>query len=114
MRITKSALSLNVPDVACASAQFVQDHFGFSEVMAADLASSSLASEARASTSSSYVPVWGASSLNTPPEARVKGLLVVFEVDEIDDSTRGYWRVVPVITPSKPSRGASATSGSGR
>ena len=35
VKITASAISLNVDDVA-ASAAFVKDHFGFSEDMAAD------------------------------------------------------------------------------
>lgn len=98
MRITKSALSLNVPDVA-ASAQFVQDHFGFSEVMAAD-GFSSLASESAGfnliflrTGLGSFKPEHAAGSAG-------QGLLVVFEVDEIDDE---YARLLAggarVITP---------------
>ncbi|MGI5190500.1 VOC family protein [Promicromonospora sp. CA-289599] len=35
MKITETALSLNVPDVA-ASAEFAKQHFGFTETMSAD------------------------------------------------------------------------------
>ena len=98
MRITKSAISLNVPDVA-ASAQFVQDHFGFSEVMADD-GFSSLASENAGfnliflrTGLESFKPGHAAGSAG-------QGLLVVFEVDEIDSK---YARLqeggATVITP---------------
>lgn len=98
MRISRSAISLNVPDVP-ASAAFVTSHFGFTEVMAAD-GFSSLASE-----SAGFNLIFLRTGLESFKPERAAGsagagLLVVFEVEGIDEE---YARLqeggAPVVTP---------------
>src|SRR5690554_3350752 len=98
MRVTKSAISLNVPDVP-AAAEFVKRHFGFAEVMAAD-GFSSLASESAGfnliflrTGLASFKPERAAGSAG-------EGLLIVFEVEEIDgEYARLRQAGAPVVTP---------------
>lgn len=98
MKITASAVSLNVDDVA-ASASFVKDHFGFAEDMSAD----GFVSLSRPD--SGFNLIYLRANLATlKPERlrgrRADGLLVVFVVDDIDAE---YARVraegVPITTP---------------
>jgi uncharacterized glyoxalase superfamily protein PhnB len=98
MRITDSAISLNVGDVK-ASATFLQDHFGFTE----DMADDGFVSLSRPD--AGFHLIFLRTGLATfKPEAlsgrRADGLLVVFVVDEIDAE---YARVqdegVPITTP---------------
>jgi uncharacterized glyoxalase superfamily protein PhnB len=98
MHITASAISLNVEDPA-ASAEFLQRHFGFAEVMAAD-GFVSLARE-----DAGFNLIFLRTGLDTfKPEALrghpADGLLVVFVVDDVDGE---YQRLqeegVPVTTP---------------
>ena len=98
MKITASAISLNVDDVA-GSAAFAKDHFGFKEEMAAE-GFMSLSRE-----DAGFNLVYLQKGLKTfKPEhmrgRRADGLLVVFVVDDID---REYARLqregVPITTP---------------
>jgi uncharacterized glyoxalase superfamily protein PhnB len=82
LRITASAVSLNVDDVE-ASASFLQRHFGFEQAMAAD----GFASLAR--DDAGFNVVFLRTGLPTFKPARLQGrradgLLVVFVVDDID------------------------------
>ena len=82
MKITASAISLNVDDVT-ASAAFAKDHFGFSEDMAAD----GFVSLSRADAGFNLIFLrTGLASFK--PESlrgrRADGLLVVFVVDDVD------------------------------
>lgn len=82
MRITASAISLNVADVA-ASAAFVKDHFGFHEEMAAD----GFVSLSREDVG--YNLVYLRTGLPTFKPERLRGrhadgLLLVFVVDDVD------------------------------
>ena len=82
MKITASAISLNVDDVT-ASAAFAKDHFGFSEEMAAD-GFVSLSRE-----DAGFNLIFLRTGLATfKPERlrgrRADGLLVVFVVDDVD------------------------------
>jgi uncharacterized glyoxalase superfamily protein PhnB len=82
MRITDSAISLNVRDER-ASAEFLRDHFGFREVMADD-GFVSLARE-----DAGFNVIYLRSGLPTFKPASMAGhtadgLLVVFVVDDID------------------------------
>ncbi|SBT47400.1 VOC family protein [Micromonospora auratinigra] len=97
MQITASAISLNVDDVP-ASAAFAKQHFGFQEQMSAD----GFVSLAREGAGFSLIFLrTGLATLQ--PESlkhqRAQGLLVVFEVDDIDAE---YARIqaadVPVTT----------------
>jgi catechol 2,3-dioxygenase-like lactoylglutathione lyase family enzyme len=86
MRITASAISLNVDDVA-ASAAFARRHFGFSEEMADD----SFVSLSRHDVG--FNLIYLRTGLATfKPEGmrgrRADGLLVVFVVDDIDGEYR--------------------------
>ncbi|MEU2615930.1 VOC family protein [Micromonospora sp. NPDC007271] len=97
MRITESAISLNVPDVQ-ASASWVQQHFGFTEVMAADGFRSLAHPEA------GFNLIYLRTGLPTfkPASAagRADGLLVVFTVDDIDaDYARLRQEGVEIVTP---------------
>jgi catechol 2,3-dioxygenase-like lactoylglutathione lyase family enzyme len=98
LRITASAISLNVDDVA-ASAAFARDHFGFHEEMAAE-GFLSLSRE-----DAGFNLIFLRTGLPTfKPERlrgrRADGLLVVFVVDDID---REYARLqtegVAITTP---------------
>lgn len=97
MHITDSAISLNVPDVE-ASAAWVREHLGFSEVMAAD-GFSSLAHE-QAGMNLIYLRTGLPTFKPESAAGRVDGLLVVFTVDDIDSE---YERLVgagvDVVTP---------------
>lgn len=98
MRITASAISLNVEDPA-ASAEFVKRHFGFAEVMAGD-GFVSLSRE-----DAGFNLIFLRTGLATfKPEAlqgrHADGLLVVFVVDDIDGEYRRLQAEgVPITTP---------------
>jgi uncharacterized glyoxalase superfamily protein PhnB len=97
MRITGSAISLNVPDVE-ASASWARDHLGFTEAMAADGFSSLSHPEA------GFNLIYLRTGLSTfkPASAagRADGLLVVFTVEDIDaDYARLREEGVDVVTP---------------
>jgi len=82
MEITATAISLNVDDPQ-ASAAFLKQHFGFEEVMAAD----GFVSLTRAD--AGFNVIYLRTGLETfKPAAlagkRADGLLIVFEVDDID------------------------------
>ena len=86
MKITASAISLNVDDVA-ASAAFAKDHFGFSEDMAAD-GFVSLSKE-----DAGFNLIFLCTGLASfKPERlrgrRADGLLVAFVVDDVDGEYR--------------------------
>ena len=98
MKITDTALSLNVPDPN-ASARFVTDHFGFTEQMAAD----GFVSLVRPDGGVNLVFLRTGLSTFKPAEIAGNagdGLLVVFVVEDIDaeyDRLRGEG--VPIVTP---------------
>lgn len=81
MKITDSAVSLVVEDPA-ASARFLTDHFGFTEVMAADGFRSMRREDA------GYNVVYLAAGLPTLPEGQRDavggGLILAFVVDELE------------------------------
>ena len=97
MRITASAISLNVDDVA-ASASFAKRHFGFTEEMSAD-GFVSLSRE-----DAGFNLIFLRTSLATfKPERlrgrRADGVLVVFVVDDVDgEYVRLQDEGVPVTT----------------
>jgi catechol 2,3-dioxygenase-like lactoylglutathione lyase family enzyme len=98
MKITASALSLNVDDVA-ASAAFAKQHFGFSEDMAADGFVSLSRPDA------GFNLIFLRTGLETFKPARMRGhradgLLVVFVVDDVDgEYVRLQAEGVPITTP---------------
>jgi uncharacterized glyoxalase superfamily protein PhnB len=98
MKITASAISLNVDDVA-GSAAFAKEHFGFKEEMAAE-GFVSLSRE-----DAGFNLVFLQTGLKTfKPEhmrgRRADGLLVVFVVDDIDgEYARLRGEGVPITTP---------------
>ncbi len=98
MKITASAISLNVDDVA-ASAAFAKDHFGFSEDMAAD-GFVSLSRE-----DAGFNLIFLRTGLATfKPEGlrgrRADGLLIVFVVDDVDgEYVRLQEEGVSITTP---------------
>lgn len=97
MKITQSAISLNVPDVT-ASASWVKEHLGFSEDMAAEGFVSLSHPEA------GFNLVYLATGLPTfkPASAAgpADGLLVVFTVDDIDTEYDRLTRAgATVVTP---------------
>lgn len=97
MRITDSAVSLNVPDVE-ASASWVQRHLGFTEAMAADGFYSLAHPEA------GFNLIYLRTGLPTfkPASAagRVDGLLVVFTVEDVDAAyARLQEEGVEIVTP---------------
>lgn len=98
MKITASAISLNVDDVT-ASAAFAKDHFGFSEDMAAD-GFVSLSRE-----DAGFNPIYLRTGLPSfKPERlrgrRADGLLVAFVVDDVDaEYLRLQAEGVPITTP---------------
>ena len=103
MKITASAISLNVDDVA-ASAAFAKDHFGFREDMAAD-GFVSLSRE-----DAGFNLIFLRTGLATfKPERlrgrRADGLLVVFVVDDIDaEYLRLQEEDVAITTPIETER----------
>ena len=98
MKITASAISLNVDDVG-ASAAYVKDHFGFGEDMAAD-GFVSLSRE-----DAGFNLIYLRTGLATfKPERlrgrRADGLLIVFVVDDVDaEYARLQDEGVPITTP---------------
>lgn len=98
MKITASAISLNVDDVA-GSAQFAKEHFGFKEDMAAE----GFVSLSRDDAGFNLVFLQTGLKTFKPEHMRGRkadGLLVVFVVDDVD---REYARLqgegVPITTP---------------
>ncbi|MFW5472313.1 VOC family protein [Knoellia sp. CPCC 206450] len=97
MRITDSAISLNVPDVE-ASAAWVREHLGFTEAMAAD-GFASLAHE-EAGMNLVYLRTGLPTFKPASAAGRADGLLVVFTVEDIDaDYERLVGAGVEVVTP---------------
>ena len=98
MKITQSAISLNVPDVDL-SAQFATRHLGFREQMAED-GFASLARE-----DAGFNLIFLRTGLETFRPERIsgssgQGLLVVFVVEEIDAVyERLQGEGAPVVTP---------------
>jgi predicted enzyme related to lactoylglutathione lyase len=98
LRITASAISLNVADVAT-SAEFVKAHFGFTQDMAAD----GFVSLSRAD--AGFNLIFLRTGLETFKPERLRGhpadgLLVVFVVDDIDGEYRRLQgEGVPITTP---------------
>jgi uncharacterized glyoxalase superfamily protein PhnB len=97
MRITESAISLNVPDPST-SATWVQEHLGFTETMAADGFRSLTHPEA------GFHLIYLRTGLPTfkPVTAagRADGVLVVLTVEDIDaDYARLQERGVEIVTP---------------
>jgi uncharacterized glyoxalase superfamily protein PhnB len=97
MKITASAVSLNVEDVP-ASATFLIDHFGFHEEMAAD----GFASLAREDAGMNVIFL--RRGLPTLPadqrEDHARGLILVFTVDDLDgELARLRGEGVPVTMP---------------
>ncbi|MFB8005303.1 VOC family protein [Nocardia sp. NPDC056000] len=97
MKITASALSLNVPDPA-ASAKFLIDHFGFTEAMSAD----GFVSLTRPDAGINVIYLrtgLGSFKPATIAGSAGQGVLVVFTVEDIDTE---YARVqaegVPIVT----------------
>ena len=108
MRITHTAISLNVPDVA-RSAEFLEEHFGFQREMEAEEFVS--LSRADAGFNVIFLQVGLASFKPATHAAAGMGMLVVFVVDEIDaewERLQGLELLLPRQT--KPSRGASGIS----
>lgn len=98
MKITASAISLNVDDVA-ASAQFAKDHFGFNEAMAAD----GFVSLAREDVGFNLIFLQRGLATFKPEHLRDRtadGLLVVFVVEDIDaEYDRVQREGVAITTP---------------
>ncbi len=98
MRITASAISLNVADVV-ASAEFVTAHFGFTQDMAAD----GFVSLSRADAGFNLIFLRTGLATFKPEHLRGRradGLLVVFVVDDIDGEYRRLQdEGVPITTP---------------
>lgn len=97
MRISQSAISLNVADVA-ASARWAERHLGFTEVMSADGFAS------LAHPSAGFNLIYLATGLPTfKPESAAgpaDGLLVVFTVEDVDaDYERLRNEGVTIVTP---------------
>ncbi|BDU08914.1 VOC family protein [Nocardia cyriacigeorgica] len=98
MRITESAISLNVADPQ-ASAKFVTDHLGFTEKMSAD----GFVSLARDDAGMNLIYLRTGLKSFKPASAAGsagEGLLVVFVVDDIDtEYARLQSEGVPIVTP---------------
>ncbi|CCF65828.1 glyoxalase [Nocardia cyriacigeorgica] len=98
MRITESAISLNVADPQ-ASAKFVTDHLGFTEKMSAD----GFVSLARDDAGMNLIYLRTGLKSFKPASAAGsagEGLLVVFVVDDIDtEYVRLQSEGVPIVTP---------------
>ena len=97
MRITSTDISLNVPDVtACAA--WAKEHFGFTEVMAADGFCSLAHPDAGANLI--YLQVGLSTFKPASAAGRADGLLVVFTVDDIDaEYARLQGEGVEIVTP---------------
>ena len=83
MNIIRTAISLNVPDVA-ASAEFAKIHFGYQEAMAAD----GFVSLQRPDSDTNIIFLATGLSSFRPSEiagSAREGLLIVFTVDDLDD-----------------------------
>ncbi|WP_034335825.1 VOC family protein [Deinococcus misasensis] len=98
MNVTRSALSLNVPDPQ-QSAQFVEQHFGFQQEMAFE----SMVSLQRPDVPFNLIYLQTGLSTFKPTShagSAREGLLVVFVVDNIDQE---YQRLqqegAPIVTP---------------
>lgn len=81
MRITATAVSLNVEDVP-ASSTFLQQHFGFAEAMAADGFASLTRDDAGV-----HVVFLRRGLATLPPDQRddhAQGLILAFEVDDLE------------------------------
>lgn len=97
MRITETAISLNVPDVA-ASAAWASKHLGFSEVMAAE-GFSSLA-HPNAGFNLIYLRTGLPTFKPSTAAGRADGLLVVFTVEDVDaDYAQLQEQGVDIVTP---------------
>lgn len=98
MKITASAISLNVDDVL-ASAAFVKDHFGFGEDMAAD----GFVSLSREDAGFNLIFLRTGLASFKPERLRghpADGLLVVFVVDDVDgEYARLQEEGVAITTP---------------
>ena len=98
MHITRSAISLNVPDVR-ASAEFLKRHFGFTQEMEYE----GVASLTREDAGFNLIFLQTGLSTFKPPQiagSAGQGLLVVFVVDDIDAQyARLQAEGVPVVTP---------------
>lgn len=98
MKITASAISLNVNDVK-ASATFVKQHFGFSEEMSAD----GFVSLSRQEAGFNLIFLQTGLKSFKPAhmcEHQADGLLIVFVVDDIDgEYERLQAEGVPITTP---------------
>ncbi|WP_433592010.1 VOC family protein [Nocardia sp. CA-145437] len=98
MNVTASAISLNVPDET-ASAQFLIDHFGFTEKMSADGFVNLTRPDA------GFDVIYLRTGLGSFKPDRIagsagQGLLVVFVVDDIDaEYARVQGEGVPIVTP---------------
>lgn len=98
MKITASALSLNVPDVA-ASAEFLKRHFGFAEIMTAPGVASLSRPDA------GFNLIYLQTGLETFKPKRIagsagEGLLVAFVVEDIDaEYARLQAEGIPIVTP---------------
>lgn len=98
MKITSSAISLNVDDVAASSA-FAQRHFGFTEAMAAD----GFVSLQHATAGFNLIFLRTGLPSFKPEKMkghRADGLLVAFVVDDIDaEYARLQAEGAPILTP---------------
>ena len=98
MRITASAISLNVEDVE-ASARFLKDHFGFVE----DMADNGFVSLSRPDAGFNMIFLHTGLATFKPEHLRGRradGLLIVFVVDDIDlEYSRIKEECVPITTP---------------
>jgi uncharacterized glyoxalase superfamily protein PhnB len=98
MKITASAISLNVDDVT-ASAAFAKDHFGFDEVMAAE----GFVSLSREDAGFNLIFLSTGLASFKPERLRghrADGLLVAFVVDDVDgEYARLQGEGVPITTP---------------
>ena len=98
MKITASAISLNVRDVS-ASATFLKQHFGFIEEMAAD----GFVSLSREDAGFNLIFLRTGLESFKPETMRGRpadGLLIVFVVDDVDgEHARLQEAAVPIITP---------------
>jgi len=98
MRITASAVSLNVDDVG-ASAAFLKDHFGFSEDMTAD----GFVSLSRADAGFNVIFLRTGLATFKPERLRGRradGLLLVFVVNDVDgEFARLQAESVAITTP---------------
>lgn len=98
MKITASAISLNVDDVT-ASATFIKQHFGFCEQMSAE----GFVSLSKQDVAFNVIFLKTGLESFKPTHMRghqVDGLLIVFVVDDIDgEYVRLQAQGVPIITP---------------